>query len=571
MVKRQWVLRDLDPARAQTFAQALAISPITAAVLLGRGLEGLEDARSWITPMHEERHDPFLLPDMERAVDRIHQAITQKEPVCVYGDYDVDGISATSLHLNFFRQFHAQFSYYIPHRLTEGYGLNESAIRRLAKEGVKVLVTADCGTTSHHEIAVAQSLGLDVLITDHHQIQQALPQAVACLNPQREDSRYPFRGLCSGGLAFKFGEAYAQKYGTRGVDIHSFLDLVALASIADIVPLVNENRSLVRQGLAQLTEGNRCGVRALKQCMGITSACTAGTVGFRLAPVINAAGRLAEAKLGVQLLTTNSESEAYPLAHQLEKLNRLRREIELEIFEEAIRDLEEMPETPAIVIGSQTWHVGVVGIVASRLVERYHRPAVVVSFDQHGRGRGSVRGVPGIDVCRILYHCRELLEGFGGHQAAAGLTVSQERFFAFKEKFCDFMMTSPERLNPAPILHLDAQVGLSDIHPKLIRELELLHPFGMGNPEPTFLIAGVKVLERRVVGDDHLKLVVRHPQSVAVEGIGFRMGRLASQLPSSGHSIDLACIPELNHWKGYSRVQLRIRDIRDTPGTGSVL
>ena len=555
-------MTSIDREYVPTFAEALSISPITAAVLLGRGVADLTQARRWMSATEAVWHDPFLLPDMERAVDRLHQAIRRNERICFYGDYDVDGISATSLHLSFFSGEGAQAEVYIPDRHREGYGLNEEAIRQLAASGVSVLLTADCGTTSHQELGVAKHLGLDVIVMDHHQIQDHHPQALAFLNPQRTDSQYPFRGLCSGGLAYKVIEAYALKYGVRGTPVQEYRDLVALSSIADVVPLHDENRYLVREGLALLTQGTRCGVRALKQCLGITGPVTASTVGFRMAPVINAAGRLAHAQLGVTLLTTDSEAEATQLAKQLEGLNRERRQIELEMFQEAVALVEARPPQPAMVVGVQGWHVGVIGIVASRLVERYHKPAVVIAFDEQGMGKGSLRSIPGIDVCQALEACRDGVLSFGGHPAAAGVSLRMEQLSSFTDRFCRAVGLSLTPEDGVPTLDVDAHVDLRDMHPPLVRELDQLHPYGMGNPEPTFMAEGVTILEKRIVGENHLKVVVRQSQSLPIEGIGFRMGELGGLLDRNHSQVDLAFIPEISRWKGYDRLQLRIRDLR---------
>ncbi|MEC4673268.1 MAG: single-stranded-DNA-specific exonuclease RecJ [Nitrospirota bacterium] len=561
-MKKQWVMRAIDRDYVPSFAETLSISPITAAVLLGRGVADPSQARQWMSASQATWHDPFLLPDMERAVDRVNKAIQAKERICFYGDYDVDGISATSLHLSFFRGEGAEAEVYIPDRQSEGYGLNEQAIRHLASNGVKVLLTADCGTTSHHEVEVANHLGLDVIVTDHHQIQEHFPPALAFLNPQRADSQYPFQGLCSGGIAYKFVEAYALKYGCHARPVQEYRDLVALSSIADVVPLLDENRYLVREGLGLLTNGTRCGVRALKQCLGITGPCTASTVGFRLAPVINAAGRLAHARLGVKLLTTDSDIEALQLAKQLEGLNRERRQIEQDMFHEAVALVQHRSSPSAIVVGVQGWHVGVIGIVASRLVERYHKPAVVIAFDSQGVGKGSLRSIPGIDVCQALADCRDSVVGFGGHPAAAGVTLHLDQLERFNEKFCDAVASRMTADHSVPILDVDAHVQLRDVHPLLVRELEQLHPYGMGNPEPTLMAEGLTVLEKRVVGDNHLKVVVRQSQSVPIEGIGFRMGEFGDMLDQTRQQVDMAFIPEVSRWKGYDRMQLRIRDLR---------
>ena len=561
-MKKQWVMTAIDRDYVPMLAEALDISPITAAVLLGRGLVEPSQARRWMSSSEAIWHDPFLLPDMERAVDRLHRAIQTQEPICFYGDYDVDGISATSLHLSFFAGEGAVAEVYIPDRRTEGYGLNEQAIRTLASKGASLLLTADCGTTSHQEVGVANHLGLDVIVTDHHQIQENYPRTLAFLNPQRGDSQYPFQGLCSGGLAYKVVEAYALKYGVRGKPVQEYRDLVALSSIADVVPLQDENRFLVREGLGLLTNGTRCGVRALKQCLGITGPCTSSTVGFRLAPVINAAGRLAHAQLGVRLLTTDSDTEADRLAHQLEGLNRDRRQIEQDMYQEAVALVGHRSPQPAIVVGVQGWHVGVIGIVASRLVERYHKPAVVLAFDAEGVGKGSLRSIPGLDICQVLEDCRDCVVGFGGHPAAAGVTLHISQLQRFTEKFCDAVVSRMTHGNAMPTLNVDAHVQLRDIHPPLVRELEQLHPFGMGNPEPTLIADGLTVLEKRIVGDNHLKVVVRQAHSPPIEGIGFRLGEFCELLDQARKGVEMAFIPELSRWKGYDRLQLRIRDLR---------
>jgi len=499
---------------------------------------------------------------MERAIDRLHLAIRQGERICLYGDYDVDGMAATSLHLLFWRSVGAQAEVYIPHRQEEGYGLHEAAIRTLAGKGVSLLLTADCGTTSHREIAVARGLGLDVIVTDHHQLQSHGPEALALINPYRPDSIYPFQGLCSGGLAYKVVDAYAQKYGAAGVPVESFRDLVALSSIADLVPLRDENRVLVKDGLMQVSQGTRCGLRVLTQSLGLTGDCSASAVGFQIAPRLNAAGRLAHADLGVQLLTTDSEPRALRLVQTMEQLNRQRRQIEQETARKAVRQVEAGELSSTIVVGAEGWHSGVIGIVASRLVDRYHRPAVVVAFDRHGVGKGSVRSVPGFDMCRALEHCQQYLVAFGGHAMAAGLTVRRQAFAAFSRYLCEYVGAEMDAKAMVPTLDVDAAIALSDVQWPLLQELAQLQPFGMGNPEPAFRGRGLSVLEKNIVGDDHLKLVVRQDGSATLAGIGFRMGGLAKTIDEGNGRIDAVFTPEVNAWKGMSRIQLRLCDVR---------
>src|SRR5213594_743329 len=406
MKARRWIVNRVDREQHAALVYSLSISPITASVLMARGVTTIEQASRWLSPLQPILHDPFLLPDMENAVDRLHRAVAGGEPVCFYGDYDVDGISATSLYLTFFQGLGANVRAYIPHRVREGYGLHEGALRALWQDGVRLVVTSDCGTTAHHEVEVANRLGLDLVITDHHQIDAHLPPASAILNPHRPDSAYPFKGLCSGGVAYKVVQAYSDKYGGGDVALDSLQDLVAMATVADVVPLQDENRWFVREGLAQISRDARCGIRALKQVAGVTRACTTGTIAFKLAPRINAAGRLAHAETAVRLLTTESELEARMLAEQLERLNRDRQRIEEEIMAEALEAIGTEDVPAALVLWSRHWHVGVVGIVAARLVERFHRPAVVVAVNEQGVGRGSARGVRGFDLYEAISACR---------------------------------------------------------------------------------------------------------------------------------------------------------------------
>jgi single-stranded-DNA-specific exonuclease len=560
MKSKLWVFSQVDPIQRGLLSKALSISSATASLLLNRGVMNVDQATAWMSPLRT--HDPFLIPDMERAVDRLHQAMQGREVVCFYGDYDVDGMSATSIYLSFFRRLGAEVRAYVPHRLREGYGLNESAVRTLGEEGVSLLVTSDCGTTSHHEIRLANQLGIDVVVTDHHQSDMEMPPALAVMNPHRPEARYPFHGLCSGGLAYKVTQAYEMKYGSGSVPLESLLDLVALATIADVVPLQDENRLFVREGLVHLSRGARCGLRALKQVAGISRECTAETIAFKLGPRLNAAGRLDEAIKGVRLLTTESEPEAKELAEELEQLNRARRELEADIVEQAVMQVESRELPGGIVLYARGWHLGVVGIVAARIMERFHRPTVVIAVNEDGIGKGSARTVPGFDLYQALAGCRDLLMAFGGHPSAAGVTIQEGRLPEFAERFSATAETWIRNTHSVPMLHLDSELRLAEVTVQLIREIGTLHPFGAGNPEPTFAVRGLNVLNARVVGEKHLKMTVRQGGSLPFDSIGFGMKSLEDRGLSLKTPIDVAFTPELNHWNGHDRIQLRIRDIR---------
>jgi len=560
MKSKLWVFRDINVSQRASLAQALLISPAAASLFLARGVTTPHEATLLMSL--QSPHDPFLIPDMEQAIQRLHRAVNTQEPMCFYGDYDVDGITATSLYLSFFGGLGAKVRAYVPHRLREGYGLNLGAVQQLHDEGISLLVTSDCGTTSHKEIELAAQLGMDVVVTDHHQSDEVMPQAVAVLNPHRTDTLYPFRGLCSAALAYKVAQAYQVRYGVAGVPLESLLDLVALATVADVVPLQDENRSFVREGLHQLSRGARCGIRALKQAAGVTRDCTAETIAFKLAPRINAAGRLDDAMLGVRLLTTECPSEAQQLADRLEQLNRERQRIEMDIMAEALASLKDYALPRVLVLASRHWHLGVVGIVAARLVDRFHCPAIVMAINDQGIAKGSARTTGGFDLYQGLAACREVLESFGGHPSAAGLTIRESRIDEFRAMFSDVVAGWVHDGYKVPTLNVDAEVRLEEVNLQLIQEIGSLYPFGAGNPEPTFAVTGLEVMESRTVGEKHMKMTVRQGRSLPFDSIAFGMKSLLERGISSRAPVDLAFTPELNHWNGRDRIQLRIRDVR---------
>ncbi len=560
-VLREWVIRPSDPEACRMLADALGLRDLTAAVLAARGHRTPEAARALLDGAEAATPDPFLLTGMEPAVDRLHRAVRGRERVLVYGDYDVDGASATSLYLSFLRGLGLAADCYIPNRIKEGYGLNAAAVRRIAASGVSVLITADCGTTSTDEIALAQSLGMDVIVTDHHLPGKTLPPALAVLNPCRPDSGYPFSGLCSGGLAYKVASAYRAKYGPAEPDPESQLDLVALATIADVAPLQEENRTIVRKGLRLLSRGARPGIRALKSAAGVDGDCRVGTVGFTLAPRINAAGRLGDAADAVRLLLTEDDREAAELAGLLNRLNQERQRVEEGIVAEAIRAAEAAPDGP-LVLASRGWHQGVVGIVAARLVERFHRPAVLIALNDDGIGKGSARSVAGINVFEAIAQCRDSLDAFGGHAAAAGLTIREDRIPEFRARLAEAMQGPLSSRAARPRLVCDAEVEPRGFSPAAVRELGRLGPFGSGNPEPTLVLRNLRIASARIVGANHLKLAVTGRSGPPLDAIGFKMGSLESRGISQSAPLDVACALDVNVWNGTERVQLRLKDVR---------
>lgn len=563
---KQWVERPSDGEAHGRLVRDLGVQPATASVLIHRGICTPEAARTFLDPSEADLIDPWRLKDMDRATSRIRTAVERSERVAIYGDYDVDGVTATTLYLDYFKRQGLEADFYIPHRLREGYGLNEAAIRILRARGTTLLITADCGTTSVEEIRQARALGMDVIVTDHHEVPDELPPATALLNPKRDRAGYPEKGLCTAGLAFKVIQALTGSVPVEG------RDLVAMGTIADVSPLTGENRFLVKEGLKQLTEARRPGVRALKEAAGHSEAAVkAGTVGFTLAPRINASGRLTDAGEAVRLLTTSSLDEARRIAQSLNLQNRQRQAIEEKMLEEACARVEseyDFRKDGCIVLASRQWHLGVVGIVAARLVERYYRPAVLLAIGSDGQAKGSARSIAGFHLVEGLRRCRDLLTRFGGHQSAAGLTLREDQITALRDRLSSVVWESLKPEDFQPKQRIDASVDMEDLNPTLVSELERLAPFGPGNPEPTLLLRRLIPVDPRIVGNNHLKFYVKNQREssrggrdILVDAIGFGMGNRIGSL-RDGATLDLAFTPERNTWQGRERLQLRVKDLR---------
>ncbi|HET8760973.1 MAG TPA: single-stranded-DNA-specific exonuclease RecJ [Nitrospiria bacterium] len=565
-MRKRWEQRPYNPDVVAALVQGLGVRRTTARILASRKVDSVEAARRFLAPSAADLHDPFLLTGMDRAVERIERAVAGRERILIAGDYDVDGVTATSLYLELFAWLGTPVAYRIPHRLTEGYGLTETGVRAARDQGVSLLITADCGTTAHGPIELANSFGIDVIVTDHHEPQDRIPPAYALLNPHLPDSRYPEKVLCAAGIAFKVAQALlGRRRSLPGVDgrLASVLDLVALGTVADVAPLRGENRYLVAEGLRALSAGRRVGVAALKTVCGMEGKrVDAGMVGFQLGPRINAVGRLAAAHSGVTLLTTTDPQVAITAARELDAANQERRRIEEAMLEGAVAKAERelsMDRARSIVLADEAWHPGVIGIIASRLVDRWHRPAIVIALRPDGKGKGSGRSIPGFHLTRALEECREFFEGFGGHAAAAGLTIRTERIPTFRERFDAVVAATLSTDSAQPILSLDDEVELVDVTFPLIDELSRLAPFGMGNPEPLLTSRGCAPRGARIVGNNHLKLLVRHANAASLDAIGFGLGHL---LPTDPGPIDLAYSARVDSWQGQDRIQLRLKDLR---------
>ena len=553
---------------ARDLAVALRVHPVAARVLVRRGLADVAAATRFLCPRLEDLPDPATMKGMDAAVARVVQAVEKGERIACYGDYDVDGVTSTVLLSGFLRAAGAEVETYIPHRLVEGYGLNSGAVGRLAASGVRLLVTLDCGITSVAEVAHAASLGVDVVVVDHHTVPVELPAARAILNPHQPGCGYPSKHLAAVGVTFNLALALRRRLRERGrfgpsrpePNMKEALDLVALGTIADVVPLVEVNRTLVLFGLAELGKARRPGVRALLRVAGVpTGEITASQVGFRLAPRVNAAGRLDDAGRGVRLLSTTDLAIAESLAEELDGENRARQEIERRMLAEALEDAAERVAAGArgLVLSRPGWHPGVVGIVASRIVERFHRPTVLVGVAD-GTGKGSGRSIPAFHLHEALAACSVHLERFGGHKHAAGVTIHPDAIPAFREAFERHAAAVLKDDDLVPRVRLEGWADLSELDDRAATDLERLAPFGAGNPEPVFGVRGRPSRARQVgAGGVHLKLVLADRDAIA-----FQMG---DRLPLCSGPVEAAVSLGFDDWDGMKRVQLRVRDLRSAP------
>ncbi|MBI2963598.1 MAG: single-stranded-DNA-specific exonuclease RecJ [Deltaproteobacteria bacterium] len=565
---RRWTLAADEPSARTRLERELGIGALLAQLLANRGLTEPARAASFLdASLARSLRSPMLFAEMPRAAERLVDAVRRRERIAVYGDYDVDGITASTQLLLFLRDLGCEPIVHIPHRLRDGYGLRASGLRELAARGARLVVTADCGAAAHAEIAEAARLGLEIIVCDHHQNPALRPPALAVLNPVVFQAGFPFAGLSAAGVVFYLLMGVRMRLRESGAavpDLRRLLDLVALGTVADLVPLLEENRVLVKHGLREIARGRRVGLRALHEVVG-GGAITVDTLSFRLGPRLNASGRLADASLAVELLACDDPGRARRLAEELDGQNRSRRSIEEATVEEAERmidALEDRQSRRSYVLASEGWHAGVVGIVAARLVERHYRPVVLLALEGE-IARGSARGIPSLHLFEALERCADVLERFGGHRMAAGLTLRSARLPEFAGRFERVIAAAAPASAFVPELRVDARLDLESITAATLDELDRLEPCGQANPRPLFVCEQVEVLSSRVVGARHLKLGVRRRGGrKSFDAIGFR---LAEQLPEPGSVIDVVFTPEINQWKGEQRLQLVLRDLRKSP------
>ncbi|MFH1189773.1 MAG: single-stranded-DNA-specific exonuclease RecJ [Candidatus Omnitrophota bacterium] len=560
-MRKIWRIKDPDPLVQSNLAESLKISKVTAQLLANRGIRKAEGAAEFMGSSLASCHDPFLFKDMGKAVSRVKRAILKKEKILVYGDYDVDGMTSVAVLYSALRNLGASADTYIPNRIEEGYGLNKGAIRKAQAAGVSLIITVDCGITSFKEVDHAASLDIDVIVTDHHEILEGrVPRALAVINALQDGCGYPFKHLAGVGIAYKLVKALYE--GTPHF-AEDFLDLVALGTVADIAPLLGENRTLTKHGLAELTTRNRVGLKALMDVAGLGNKdISSGHIGFALGPRINAMGRIGSPQKALDLLLGDDEDEAARLAKVLDSENRSRQKIEKKILDEALAKVDRevnFKDHRIIVLAGENWHPGVIGIVASRLADRFYRPAILISLD--GKlGKGSGRSIEHFHLFEYLLRCKEHLAGFGGHEGACGITIEKENIADFREKINAEAARDADESVFSEKLDIDMDIPLSGLSEDVIREMESLSPFGSENPRPVLASRNLTVKDGpRPIGKNGFKVWVTDGQ-ITCEAITFNKDKF--DYPETGRSADIAYIPSVNDWQGVRSIQLELLDIK---------
>jgi single-stranded-DNA-specific exonuclease len=566
---RRWVFpAPPDTAAVERLSRELRLPPALCRLLVHRGFAEVASAREFLRPHSGQIHPPELLAGMGDAVARIRRAIERGETMLIHGDYDVDGICSTALFVRALTMMGGRAVPFVPHRLTDGYDLSDAGVRAAADAGATLIVTGDCGIVAHAAVERARGAGIDVVVTDHHTPGPTLPAAAAVVNPNRPDCPYPFKGLAGVGVAYKVCCALATELGFPEARLHALLDLVAVATVADIAPLAGENRTLVRWGLKNLSRTPNAGLRALLRATGLEkhAEVTSGQVGFILAPRINAVGRMGEALRGVRLLLTEDEREAAEIAGVLEDENRWRQSVEGDTLREALGALEtgfDPDRDRAIVLSSEGWHPGVIGIVASRIVERLHRPTMLIAMGEDGEGKGSARSISAFHLYEALRECAGHMLRFGGHRMAAGCAIRRERVDGFREALNACATAALAADDLIPEVRIDLEMELRHADGDLVRMLRHAAPFGAGNATPVFAARGVMPVDTRVVGQGHLKLRLS-AAGTRLDAIGFGMAERWTA-PAAG-PLDVAFKLEENVWQGRTSVQARLVDFRPAEG-----
>ena len=534
---------------------------LISSILASRGIIEKEEVREFLNPTRDDFHDPFLMPDMEKAVDRILKAIQTQEKTIIYGDYDVDGITSITVLKKFLEERNLQVGEYIPNRLNEGYGLNKEAVKKIAEQGYKLIITVDCGISCIEEIKYATELGLEVIVTDHHEPAEELPKCLAVVDAKRKDNQYPFNQLAGVGVVFKLIQAISIKLNLDNREYLKYLDIVCVGTISDIVPLVDENRVITKLGLKLVPISKNIGLRTLLASTGYKEV-NSTTISFGIAPRINACGRMGEEKEALRLFLTNDLHEAKEITEKLNNYNLERQETEKRIFKQALEQIENgEKDKSCIVLGQEGWHHGIIGIVASKVTDIYFKPSILICFEGE-EGKGSGRSIPGFNLHDAVMNCDTYVEKFGGHSMAIGINVKRENFEKFKKEFEEYTQNS-HISDIIPIIQIDKQVDIKKINIQDVNELKLLEPYGEGNKMPVFLIKNLKILSIRSLSEGkHIKLKLGI-DNYMIDAIGFNMGEVVDKY-LIGDKVDIVGSLEVNQFGGNENIQVNLKDLRKT-------
>lgn len=556
-MNKKWEYYNTDEEKVNEISEKFNIDKLIARILVNRGIIEDEKISIFLNPNRNNFYDPYLLNDMDKAVDRIIKAINNKEKIIIYGDYDVDGITSTTVLKKFLEERGIEIGYYIPNRLNEGYGLNNNAIDKIVDKNYSLMITVDCGISCINEVEYIKKFGIDVIITDHHEPLEELPKAMAVIDPKRKDNTYPFNQLAGVGVVFKLIQAISIKLGLEEKEFLKYLDLVCVGTISDIVPLIDENRVIAKLGLKLVNVTKNIGLKSLLNSSGF-KIIDANTISFGIAPKINACGRMGHEEEAIELLLSNNYVRVQELTGKLNAYNRNRQEIEKKIFEEAINKIKNEEEKSVIVLGSENWHHGVIGIVASKITEIYFKPTILLCFEEE-IAKGSGRSVQGFDLHNALCKCSDLLDKYGGHEMAIGLSLKKENYNMFKNKF-EEIARDYKVDDIIPIIYVDSQVSSKTLNLDLVKQLKLLEPYGEGNKVPIFIYRNLKIDSIRTLTEGkHLKLTLKDDNNL-INAIGFNMGQIADDY-LIGDKVDIVGVLEVNSFNGNETIQINIRDI----------
>lgn len=563
-MEKRWKILEADETKADSLQQSLSLSPSLCNILVQKGIDNFEKAKDYFRPQLSQLHDPYLMKGMEKAVKRILLAIERKQKIMVYGDYDVDGTTSVALMYRFLKKIYGEenLSFYIPHRYREGYGISKRGIDVAHENGIDLIISLDCGIKSTELIEYACTLNIDFIVCDHHLPGEILPPAIAILNAKQKDCNYPYKELCGCGVGYKLVTALAQRLGMAEEEYLCYLDLLVTAIGADIVPMTGENRILAYHGLKQLNSTPCAGIKALKELSGLKHSFSITDVVFVIAPRVNAAGRMDDATKAVRLFIEEDYEKAKAFAEMLHTDNTKRKIKDTSITDEALKMIandEKMLNRKTTVLFQKHWHKGVVGIVASRLIERYHRPTVVLSVGEMVAG-GSARSVPGFNLYEAIYACREYLLGYGGHFAAAGMTMLPENIQAFSDKFEEVVAATIDPLLLIPELIIDAEIGFQSVNEKFFNIVTQMEPYGPLNLRPVFITRNVMNAGSRIVKEKHIRFVVKNEQAT-LTGIGFNLYEKYPVIDQN-KPIDIVYTIDENEWNGEKSLQLKVIDIR---------